>query len=259
MYTEEYAFALKTVKEAGAIARAAFGYSVIEYKKSDVTYDVVTEADREIDAFIRDAIRSLFPSHSIRSEENDAEGVTHELVWSIDPIDGSSNFSRSIPHFAISLGLLDRGVPVVGAIYNPTTDELFSFVKGGGAFLNEVSLAPVAKLELAASTILFTMGSRQEKWDWGFSLYRHLAEADARVRNFGASALDLCYLAAGRVDAVIYGGMSLLDVAPAIGVLREVGGDIYVFETGEQASLGEQPQTVVATQRALLSAAIRAL
>jgi fructose-1,6-bisphosphatase/inositol monophosphatase family enzyme len=100
------------------------------------------------------------------------------------------------------------------------------------------------------------MGSRKQNWDWGSALHRKLMEADARVRNFGASALDLCYVAAGKVDAVMYGGVGLRDIVPAVGILRAVGGDIYVFETGEVAPLTEEPQRVVASRTEALAKSI---
>jgi len=103
------------------------------------------------------------------------------------------------------------------------------------------------------------MGSRTQNWDWGFTLQRKLMEADARVRNFGASALDICYLASGKVDAVMYGGVGLRDIVPAVGILRAVGGNIYVCETGDIAPLTKEPQRVVASRTEALANSIRTL
>lgn len=257
-YKDAHNTAIAVVRAAGEMAKKAFGHVRIEYKESDVAFDVVTQADRDIDVFLRAEVSGAFPTHQIHSEESgsDAGG---EYVWTIDPIDGSSNFSRGIPHFAVCLGLLYNGVPVVGVVYNPITNELFSFYEGGGAFLNDVPLTSSKESVLAGGHVLLTMGSRKQNWDWGFTLQRKLLEADACVRNFGASALDLCYLASGKVDAVMYGGMSLRDIVPAVGILRAVGGDIYVFETGEVAALTKEPQRVVASRTKVLSDNIRAL
>lgn len=257
-YKDAYDLAVAAVRRAGVMAQGAFGYAHIEYKESDVAFDVVTQADRDIDAFLRAEVLRAFPTHSIHSEESGSDDGG-EYAWTIDPIDGSSNFSRSIPHFAVCLGLLHHGVPVAGAVFNPITNELFSFYEGGSAFLNDVKLAPTTGSALPGSHVLLTIGSRKENLDWGFALQRKLMEADARVRNFGASALDLCYLAAGKVDAVMYGGVGLRDVAPAVGILRAVGGDIYVFETGDVALLTKEPQRILATRSVVLRDEVRVL
>lgn len=257
-YKDAHDLAVAAVRTAGDIARKAFGHSQIEYKESDVAFDVVTAADRDIDAFIRGEVSHAFPSHSIHSEESGSDNGG-EYVWTIDPIDGSSNFSRGIPHFAVCLGLIKHEVPVVGVVFNPITNELFSFYEGGGAFLNGVQLASEARTTLGGSHALLTIGSRKENWDWGFALQKKLMEAEARVRNFGASALDLCYLASGKIDAVMYGGVGLRDIVPAVGILRAVGGEVYVFETGDVATLTKEPQRVVASRTKALADTIRAL
>jgi myo-inositol-1(or 4)-monophosphatase len=180
-------------------------------------------------------------------------------VWTIDPIDGSSNFSRGIPHFAVCLGLSVDGVPVAGAVYNPITEELFSFEQGKGAWRNGEPLVPTTRTTLAGSTLLFTIGSRRENWPWGLSLYEKLLHAEARVRNLGASALDVCYVAAGRVDGVVYGGGSLRDISCAVGILRASGGEVYLFETGDIAPLDATPRRIIATGSEVFASTIRLL
>ncbi len=255
---EAYSFAMTAVMEAGAIARSYFGSVKTEYKESDVPYDVVTEADRTIESLLATQIRARFPEHGIHSEEGaDKRGA--EYVWTIDPIDGTSNFARNIPHFSICLGLLFQGEPVVGVVFNPITDECFSFQKGQGAWCNGVSLTPKPATALEASTVLLTVGSREGEWNWGLTMYKHLLEARARVRNLGSSALDFCFLAAGRVDAVIYAGVSLYDIAPAVGIVREMGGAIELFDTGSNAPLAPGPEKVVGAQTPELRALVRSL
>ena len=198
------------------------------------------------------------PHHAKYSEESGVSGES-EYIWTVDPIDGSSNFSRGIPHFAICVGLLHHNVSVAGAVYNPITKELFSFSKGGGVFLNGVAIKASGRDTLAGGQVLFTMGSRVKNWDWGLALYRKFHEAEARVRNFGASSLDLCFLVAGKVDAVVYAGLSLRDISPALGMVREVGGDVYAFDTGVPATFEQAPQKIVATMTPTLAQSIRAL
>lgn len=239
------AFALETTRRAGDIARRLFGNVRTEYKESGVPYDVVTEADREIDAFVINAVKAAFPDHGFHSEEGGGEQGAR-FRWTLDPVDGSSNFARGIPHFAICLGLLDGGVPVCGVVYDPITEDLFAFSKDSGALLNGTRMSASAAHALAGGTLLLTIGSRKENWTWGTELYKRLLESEVRVRNLGSSALDICFLAAGRVDAVVYGGMTLADVAPAVGILRAAGGEVYAFDTGKVAELLTTPQRVLA-------------
>jgi myo-inositol-1(or 4)-monophosphatase len=251
-------FVRTLVRTAGDMARSAFGSTRIEYKESGVPFDVCTEADRSIDAFLKQEIRAKYPNHSIRSEEGDA-ATTSSRVWSIDPIDGSSNFSRSIPHFAVSVCLLVEGVPTLGAVYNPMTDELYSFIRGEGSFLNGTRIRASTTGSLAGSTVLLTIGSREINRKWGLELYERLFEAEARVRNFGSSGLDICYLAAGRVDAVIYGGIGLLDVAAAVGIALEAGCTIMHADDGSPLTLTHAPARMIASCSPELGQAIRSL
>ncbi len=257
-HTQTHDFIRGIVREAGALAHDSFGDAVTAYKVSDVPFDVLTDADTAIDQFLKTRIAARYPDHSILSEEGDIP-TDSAYVWSIDPIDGSSNYARALPHFAVSVCLLAGGVPVVGAVYNPMTDELFSFMKGGGAFVNGVPLCAPIPRELAGSTILFTIGSREANWPWGLALYERLLRAHARVRNLGASGLDICYLAAGRVDAVIYGGVGLLDIAAAVGIATEVGCAIESMDDGTPVPLTHTPHRVIAAHNAAFAAALRSV
>jgi myo-inositol-1(or 4)-monophosphatase len=259
MEHSEYAtFITATIRQAGAMAKEAFGHVAVAYKVSDVPFDVLTETDTAIDTYIKSEIRARFPEHAIHSEEGDEE-KSSAYMWTIDPIDGSSNFSRGIPHFAVCIGLLEEGVPVCGAVYNPMTDELFLFEQGKGAFLNGTLLRVSEPQHLAGGTVLFTIGSRTENWAWGLGLYEQFLHAECRVRNMASSALDVCYLAAGRVDAVVYGGVGLLDITPAVGILHEAGGAAYLFETGEIAPYTKMPQRIVAAGSIALAKTVREL
>jgi myo-inositol-1(or 4)-monophosphatase len=246
------------VREAGVMLRSSDTDVRVSYKRSDVAFDVVTNVDTAIDSFLRMRLKELFPTHHIYSEE---QGGANEgdYVWTIDPIDGSSNFSRGIPHCAIVVGLLVRGVPHVGVVHNPYTNAMFSYCVGEGAFSHGEHIgAPHVRSTLEGSTLLFTIGSRASQWEWGFPLYKKLVESGARVRNFGSSALDFCFAATGRVDAVIYGGVSLFDIAPAVGMIRECGGEVVHVFDGTPAELHRAPQPVVASLNRQLIEEIRA-
>lgn len=237
---ERHAFAVEAVREAGRLLLETRSFDVHE-KKGDPR-NVVTSADYAVQEFLLARLTETYPGEPVYSEERqDNAGISSGKLWTIDPIDGSSNFSRGIPHFAVCLGLLEQGEPVTGAVYNPATDELFSFEKGSGAYLNGSPIRVSSVTELKDAFVLFHAGRDPSLWEWGGSSYRKLLERAKKTSNLASSSLDACFVAAGRVEANIYGMLSTLDIAPAIGILREAGGVITVEHEGLQAA----PQKVI--------------
>lgn len=258
MSMNHYDFAIDTVRRAGEQLKAAAKEVIVSHKGSDVR-DIVTDTDLAINAFLINEITSAFPEHRIYSEEgasSDEQSGPYE--WVLDPIDGSANFSRGIPHFAICVGLLKDGVPVVGAVYNPVTDELFSFESGRGAFLNGASVE-VSHIEAPdeAQGILI-VGHQPPLWDWGAAVYRSFLEHLKKLKALGSSSLDLCFLAAGRADIVVYGTLTTRDVASAIGIVRAAGGEVYTI-AGAPVELSSVRQTVIATASKALFESARPL
>lgn len=248
-----YEFCVKTVKDAGELLLRERTALFVSHKEGDPR-DVVTNVDITVSRFITERITATFPKDGIYSEE-DIEKVSSSRVWTIDPIDGSANFARGIPHFSIVLGLLEDSVPTCGAIYNPLTDELYSFERDHGAFLNgeRIHVSPVNLLTDAH--ILFHAGRKIEVRDWGGESYRRLLGNVKKTANFSGSALDLCFLAAGRVEAVVYGTLSTKDIAPALGILHEAGG-VASTEDGRVLSLLSTPQKVYAANSDTLRTAL---
>jgi myo-inositol-1(or 4)-monophosphatase len=208
--------------------------------------DIVTSVDLAVNDFLIQKIRASFPEDAIYSEEGGGVANSASRMWAIDPIDGSSNFSRGIPHFAICLALLENGIPVAGAVYNPVTNELFSFKKGEGAFLNDKPITVSGTTDLKDAAVFLHAGRKPELWAWGGASYTKLLEHSKKVGNFGGSALDACFVAAGRIDANIYGRLMTMDIAGAIGILLEAGGRV-VNDKGELITFSAEPQKVVMT------------
>ena len=222
---DPYGFILQKIQEAGELVLAARARGFDVAAKGGNARDIVTSTDNEVNAFLVGEIQKAFPSHRIYSEEGSDVVEGSDEQWVIDPIDGSSNFSRGIPHFSVCLGMLKGGMPLVGAVFNPITRELFSFKKGGGAFLNGKPIRVSTVRELAQAQVVFSPGSRKpELWDWAAASYRKLLEHSLKRGMYGSSALDICFVAAGRADAGVYGTLSTLDIAAAIGILYEAGG-----------------------------------
>lgn len=240
---EPYDLIVRTVREAGEVLLSARDEGFETMSKGGDPRDVVTSADSAVNEFIIGKIKEAYPEDAIYSEEGGgSEGGSRK--WAIDPIDGSSNFSRGIPHYAICLALLEGGVPVAGAVYNPVTDELFSFKKGGGAFLNGAPIKVSAITELKDASVFLHAGRKPELWDWGGASYTKLLCAAKKTSNYSGSALDACFVAAGRIEANIYGRLTTMDIAAALGILLEAGGRV-VNDKGEPIAFSAEPQKVV--------------
>lgn len=248
---DAYDFIIAKVREAGDILLAARDAGFETHIKKGDARDIVTSVDIAVNDFLKKEIAAAFPGDSIYSEEGGAATASSRL-WIIDPIDGSANFSRGIPHFAICAGLMERGVPVIGIVFNPVTRELFSFKKGGGAFLNGKPIYVSDISELKDAQIFLHAGRKQEVWKWGGESYAKLLEHARKTTNLASSSLDTCFVAAGRAQGNIYGMLSTLDIAPALGILYEAGG-VASNAKGEPLVYSQEPQRIyMASNRHML-------
>ena len=186
---------------------------------------LVTTADTGVQATLKDKLRQVLPQAAFLGEESD-DGGNEALMWVVDPIDGTSNFVRGMCLSAISVALVEAGEEVLGVVYNPFTEDLFSAVKGQGAYLNGTRLR-VSDRDLAHS-LFFTAFSVYEKQfaPQCMEVLRRLYPVCDDFRRLGAASLELCYLAAGRAE--LYFEMRLFpwDWAAAAVILREAGGVI---------------------------------
>jgi len=251
---DNYNFTIKTVKEAGdhLVSLRARGFETLG--KHGDPKDVVTSVDLEIEKFIVDRIKEEFPDHGVYSEEGASVVSQNKLQWTIDPIDGTANFSRGIPHFSVCLGLLKGSEIMLGAVYNPVTNELFSFKKGKGAFLNGEKIRVSTIEDLKDAHVFLHVGRKEELREWGGESYKKLLANAKKTSNLASSALDACFVAAGRIEANIYGTLSALDIAPALGILKEAGG-IIADEDGNFPELDSIPQKIyMANNKKILEA-----
>lgn len=239
-------FIIETIKKAGEILLENYRENYEKMIKLGDVCNIVTEIDLKINDFLVGEIKEAFPDYAIYSEEGGGLNSDSEFLWALDPIDGSANFSRRIPHFATSICLLKSGLPIAGAVYNPITNELFSFKKDEGAFLNGQPIKVSMIFELSQAGIFMVTGKKPENRDWGAGVYRKLLDGTNKTRIFGSSALDICFVADGRIEGVIYGELSTLDIAAALGILTEAGGKITTASNG-QVEISAEPQKIVAS------------
>jgi myo-inositol-1(or 4)-monophosphatase len=217
---------IKAAHKASRALRRDFG----ELEKLQVSLkgpaNFVTAADRRAEETLREELAQARPGYGFLGEEGGAhEGSDKSHRWIVDPLDGTMNFLHGIPHFAISIGLEREGTIVAGVVYNPVNDELFTAERGKGAFLNDQRLRVAARRRLADAVVACAL-PHPGRGDVALARSEHLAvqEKVSGLRRFGAAALDLAWVAAGRLDAYWERGLSPWDMAAGIALVREAGG-----------------------------------
>jgi myo-inositol-1(or 4)-monophosphatase len=218
-------------RQAGAILRSHFERPHQINHKSTVV-DLVTEADRESEAFIVGALQTAFPDHYIVGEEGGGYGSeTAPYRWYVDPLDGTTNFAHRFPVFATCLALSDPDLhPLLGVIYDPLRDECFKAIRGGGSYLNGRRLHVSTIRELGQA--MAVTGFPYDRWVSPENNIAHAANFIVRtqgLRRVGSAALDLCYVAAGRCDVYWERGVNPWDVQGGILMVEEAGGRVTDF------------------------------
>ena len=215
-------------REAGALLMGYFHRRVkIEYK-GDV--DLVTEADRQSEALILSRIREQWPSHDVMGEEGSRIQTGSDYLWYIDPLDGTTNFAHGFPVFCVSIALEHKGTRVAGAVFDPTRDELFAAELGRGAYLNH-SRITVSKIDNLAECLVATgFPSHKRHKNPNIFFYHQITLRTHGVRRAGAAALDLCSVAAGRVDGFWEFNLNPWDTAAGVLIAEEAGGRVSRFD-----------------------------
>ncbi len=247
---DRYVFITSTIRKAGELLLSKSDKKLEIRTKNDDSQNIVTNLDIEISEYLTHEIQQAFPNEIIYSEEAQQVDLSSGSYWSIDPIDGTACFSRGIPHFAIVITYIDSGIPVVGAIYNPKTQELFSFKKGHGAFLNDQQVQVSKITDIKDAHVFLTIGRNKDLWSWGENMSRYLLSHANKTRNFGSSALDMCFVGAGRTEACIYGTLTTVDIAAAIGFVNEAGGMVVDKDGKEIKSLTLDKQQIITANNA---------
>lgn len=217
---------------AAALSRRA-GRESIDGRGEDIAVrykagnEVVTEMDLRLESLIRDAIAERWPGHRIVGEEaGDSGPVDAEYVWYVDPIDGTRNYSRSIPYFNVSLGVFQGEMPVAGAVYDPILDETYSAHRGGGADCNGEPIR-VSAVTKPAEAMVVVDYHRSKLREFDPAILSTMFEDIHKLRMMGAAALDMCNAARGRFDGMVALGASKfkrMDLAAGMCILTEAGG-----------------------------------
>lgn len=229
--------AIELVKTAGVLVRDAIKKKkTIEIKSSAV--DLVTESDKAVEKLLISGLMSTFPDHKFIGEESVAAGekcvLTDDPTWIIDPIDGTMNFVHSFPHTCISVGLWVNKAAEVGIIYNPILEQMFTAIKGKGAFLNGEKISTSGETDLSKSLVFAEVGSSRdsEKMDTVITNFTTLLSKVHGVRSMGSCTLNMCYVAMGGGDVYFEFGIHAWDLAAASLVVTEAGGVVIDTEGG---------------------------
>lgn len=230
--------AITWAKEVGKIHLSYFrGNNLDIHTKSNV-YDVVTRADKESEAFLLARIQEQFPEHAVLGEETGEHAGTDGYRWVLDPLDGTNNFSQGLPVFTVSIGLQYEENTILGVVYAPYLDELYTAVKGRGAFCNGKPIHVSTKPDLAHSVL-----GTGFPYDKDVNPDNNVPNLAAilpylrGIRRMGSAAYDLCCTAAGWLDGYWELGLSLWDMCAGALIVEEAGGIVVPFREGRGISV----------------------
>src|SRR5580692_7415668 len=227
-------------RQAGALLRNFYAKGVATEYKGDV--DLVTEADRASEKLIVEKLKAAFPSHGVYGEEGTRAGLESEYRWYVDPLDGTTNFAHGFPAFCVILGLERRkaglaadadGEMVAGVIYDPLRDEMFSVERGKGAWLNhrKISVSKTRSLQESLTGTGFPSKKRHDSPNIHF--YQEVTLRSHGVRRAGSAALDMAYVACGRLDGFWEFKLNPWDTSAGYLIVEEAGGRVTHFDGGK--------------------------
>jgi myo-inositol-1(or 4)-monophosphatase len=228
--------AFTAARQAGAILRERLGKIHIDYKSA---FNLVTEADKESEQHVISVIRDRFPNDQILAEETGAHQTSSTRRWIIDPLDGTTNYAHTYPFFSVSIGFEDKGDVLFGVVYNPSTDELFWAEKGQGAYLNDrrISVSNNATLNVSLLATGFPPDSRTAPIS-NLDEFAHITDLSHGVRRDASAALDLSFVASGRLDGFWELKLAPWDLAAGTLLIREAGGTV-TNAVGGKFDIGE--------------------
>ena len=216
--------AIRAAREAAAIQLAERGTDLgVTTKSSDI--DLVTRVDRLCEERIRAVIAEEHPGHAVVGEElgQEADG---SMRWIVDPLDGTVNYAHGFPFYSVSIALEADGEVIVGVVYDPERDELFAATRGGGATLNGRPLAVTATSQLRQALLATGFAYVEDRINLNLEVFARVLPRVRSVRRPGSAALDICYVASGRIDGFWELGLNPWDVAAGVLIVREAGGTV---------------------------------
>lgn len=225
-YTVYLDKAVELARSAGEKQLSFFRNPELAFQTKLNSFDVVTEADKASERLIIEGIHSAFPGHSVLAEESGRDGTDDaEWLWIIDPLDGTTNFNQGLPVFSVSIALQHNGVTVVGVVYAPYLGEMFTALKGNGAYLNGKPIHVRRNSDIGSMVVATGMPyDRDRHPDNNLDNISRVCLRVRGTRRMGSAAIDLAYTAAGYYDAYWELNLNIWDVAAGILLVQEAGG-----------------------------------
>lgn len=213
-------------------------------------FDLVTEADLASQEAIREVVMASCPDHAFLAEEGDtATGLDADYCWVVDPLDGTTNYVHQVPHYAVSVALLERGRPLVGVIFDPVSNECFTAARGQGARLNGKPITTSGTTELKEALVAASFAARVGFPSPEIDQFVAVVQQCQAVRRTGSAALNMCYVAVGRFDAFWALSTKAWDVAAGALLVEEAGGVVTRMDGGPLEL--SQPHPVASASRQL--------
>lgn len=228
--SKELGIATKAARESGRILMENYGRVRARYK-ADRT--LVTNSDIESEKNIKRILKSEFPDYSFITEESRAEKRNSEYTWIIDPLDGTTNYTIHNPFFCVSIALAYKNDPVLGVVYYPFARELFYAERGRGAYLNGKRIRVSKETGLENSFLAFCHKSDPDSVRLMADVFRKLKSMNEKIRQIGAAALELSYVASGRIDSFMMINLNLWDVSAGALIVKEAKGKVTDFDGRE--------------------------
>ncbi|MFA5188186.1 MAG: inositol monophosphatase [Patescibacteria group bacterium] len=216
------------IRKAGQELLKIFHHSSKNHLKFKSKHEIVTSADFLSEKIILQKIKALTPNWRIISEERGDNKKASDYLWSIDPLDGTTNFYMGNPLFAVQIALLYKNEPILAWIYAPALKEYYFAAKNKGAYLNNKKIS-VSNRPLKKALLTFCHGDDQGDLKRAIKIYGHFKLHSFDIRQLGSAALEFGWVAKGRTDCYISPGHRLWDIAPGILLVKEAGGKIYDF------------------------------
>ena len=244
--------AVEIAREAGALLLQMAERRPPAESKGE--FDLVTAADRASEQLIVERLRSHFPTHGILAEEGSEQASTSGYRWYVDPLDGTTNYAHGYPMFAATLGLEKDGRMIAAATFDPSRNEMFAAERGAGAYLNGKKIHVSKAARVAESLCSTGFPSRKRHHNINVHFFYQLAMVSHGVRRGGSAAIDLAYVACGRLDGFWEFGLKPWDMAAGVLLVEEAGGQVTDMRGGPLALTGDH---LLATNGALHAETVR--
>lgn len=243
---KELQAAISAANEAGEMLRGAFGKEQVVRYKGEV--DIVTEVDEQAERVIREILLGYFPAYGMLAEESAKVSGQEDARWIVDPLDGTTNYAHGLPIFCVSIALERAGEAVLGVVHDPMREETYVAQRGGGATLNDEPIRVSDTDEPIRALIATGFPHDRAQMSEALDLFGRFAAITRGMRRLGSTALDLCYVASGRLDGYYERGIWAWDIAAGSLILEEAGGKVTNYR-GDKLDLGDRE--IVASNGAL--------